>query len=140
VVHTPAAANSGTSRIHRAAAYQHKETVMNPIRAISRLACTLAGVAVAFVAAVPAALASASPGQARTLSWADPPLPPGWNKHPPLPAATQPALRYPPGWNKHPPLPAHAHALATSGMPGWQITLIAAATVLAAAVVLVCRF
>jgi hypothetical protein len=134
VVHTPAAANSRTSR-GQPQARQHKETVMNPIRAIRRLACTLAGVAVAFAATVPAALASASPGQARALSWADPPLPPGWNKHPPLPVSTQPALRYPPGWNKHPPLPAHAHALATGGMPGWQITLVVAAMVLAAAIV-----
>jgi hypothetical protein len=113
---------------------------MNPIRAICRLACILAGLAVTFAAAVPAALASTSPGRTRLLSWADPPLPPGWNKHPPLPAATHPALRYPPGWNKHPPLPAHVHALATGGMPGWQITLIAtAAVVLAAAVVLLAR-
>jgi hypothetical protein len=84
---------------------------MNPIRAIRRLACTLAAVAVTLAAAVPAALASASPGQARALSWADPP-------------STPPALRYRPGWNKHPPLPAHAHALVTGGLPGWQTTLI----------------
>jgi hypothetical protein len=106
---------------------------MNPIRAIRRLACILAGLAAAFTAAVPAALAATSPGQARPLSWADPPLPPGWNKHPPLPAGTHPAVNYPPGWNKHPPLPAHVHALATGGMPGWQIALIAA-VVLATAV------
>ena len=57
---------------------------------------------------------------------------------PQRPAATIPPPPPPPGWNKHPPLPgpAHVHALVTSGMPGWQITLIAAgATVLAAAVV-----
>jgi hypothetical protein len=108
---------------------------MNPIRAIRRLACILAGLAVAFAATAPAALASTSPGRTWPLSWADPPLPPGWNKHPPLPAGPGP-VKYPPGWNKHPPLPAHAHALATGGMPGWQISLIAAAaTVLAAAVV-----
>jgi hypothetical protein len=111
---------------------------MNPIRAIRRLACIPAGLAAAFAAA-PAALAAASPGQARALSWADPPLPPGWNKHPPLPARPHPALRYPPGWNKHPPLPAHAHALATGGLPGWQITVIAAAMALAAAFLLVAR-
>jgi heme/copper-type cytochrome/quinol oxidase subunit 1 len=45
--------------------------------------------------------------------------------------ATSPPL--PPGWNKHPPLPAHTHPAATGGMPGWQITLIAAAAVLLAA-------
>ena len=45
-----------------------------------------------------------------------PPLPPGWNKHPPLPG------------------PAHVRAALAGGMPGWQITLIvAAAGVLAAA-------
>jgi hypothetical protein len=32
-----------------------------------------------------------------------------------------------------PPLPAHTHTVATGGMPGWQITLIAAAAVLLAA-------
>jgi hypothetical protein len=84
---------------------------MNPIRAIRRLACTLAGVAITLAAAVPAALASASPGQARALSWADPPLPPGWNKPPPRPA----------------------HPLVTVGLPGWQITLIATAALAAAA-------
>jgi hypothetical protein len=110
---------------------------MNPVRAIGRLACILAGLAVAFAAAVPAALASTPPGRTWPLSWADPPLPPGWNKHPPLPAGPHPAVRYPPGWNKHPPLPAHVHGLVTGGMAGWQITLIAAAAVLAAAIVVV---
>jgi hypothetical protein len=101
---------------------------MNPIRAIRRLACILAGLAVTFAATAPAALATPRP------------RPPGWNKHPPLPASAHPAVQYPPGWNKHPPLPAHVHTLAIGGMPGWQITLIAAgATVLAAAVVLVAR-
>jgi hypothetical protein len=96
---------------------------MNPIRAIRHLACILAGLAAAFVTTAPAALAT------------PPPRPPGWNKHPPEPAATHPAVNYPPGWNKHPPLPAHARGLVTGGMPGWQITLIAAATVLAATIV-----
>lgn len=71
---------------------------MNPVRAIRYLACMLAGLAVTFAAAVPAALASTPPGRTRPLSWADPPLPPGWNKHPPL--------------------PAHAHGRVTGGMPG----------------------
>jgi hypothetical protein len=39
----------------------------------------------------------------------------------------------PPGWNKHPPLPAHTHTAVTGGMAGWQITLIVAAAVLLAA-------
>lgn len=76
-------------------------------------------------------IASAVPA----VLWADPPLPPGWNRHLPVAARTGPALRFPPGWNKHPPLPAHAHALATGGLPGWQTILIAATTVLAAAIV-----
>ena len=37
---------------------------MNPIRAIRRVACIMAGLAFAFAAAVPAALASTPPGQA----------------------------------------------------------------------------
>jgi len=47
----------------------------------------------------------------------------------------------PPGWNKHPPLPAHAHTLVAGGMPGWQIALIAAgaALLVAALAVLVYR-
>jgi hypothetical protein len=84
---------------------------MNPICALGRLACILAVLAAAALtvtAAAPAAFAK--------------PIPP-------------------PGWNKHPPLPAHVHPLATGGMPGWQISLIAAAAVLAAiaTVVLVAR-
>jgi hypothetical protein len=61
------------------------------------------------------------------------PRPPGWNKHPPLPAGPQPAVRFPPGWNKHPPLPAHAHTAVTGGIPGWQITLIVVMAALLAA-------
>lgn len=66
-------------------------------------------------------IASAAPA----VMWADPPLPPGWNKHPPVPASTHPVLRFPPGWNKHPPLPGHVHPLATGGTPGWQLILMA---------------
>jgi hypothetical protein len=46
-------------------------------------------------------------------------------------------LPRPPGWNKHPPLPdpARVHAALATGMPGWQIALIAiSAAVLATAV------
>jgi hypothetical protein len=106
---------------------------MNPSHAIRRPARVLAGLAMALlavIAAAPAALAT------------PPPLPPGWNKHPPLPAATRPALRLPPGWNKHPPLPdpARAHAVLASSMPGWQITLIALAAMLFAATVAVATY
>jgi hypothetical protein len=45
--------------------------------------------------------------------------------------ATSPPL--PPGWNKHPPLPAQTHTVVNGGMPGWQVTLIAATAVLLAA-------
>jgi hypothetical protein len=50
--------------------------------------------------------------------------------------ASRPPPR-PPGWNKHPPLPVHTHTLVTGGMPGWQITLIAAGAALLAAVLAV---
>lgn len=96
---------------------------MNRNHRIRRLVANLTGLAGVLLAyaAGPAALATPRPE------------PPGWNKHPPLPASTQPAVRFPPGWNKHPPLPARVHALVTSGMPGWQITLITVAAVLLAA-------
>jgi hypothetical protein len=90
---------------------------MNPIRRVRRLAAALAGLAgalLAFAAAAPAALAR--PG---------PPRP--WQLR------QQPVHPLPPGWYKHPPLPAHAQPAAAGGMPGWQITLIAAAAVLVAA-------
>ena len=38
-----------------------------------------------------------------------------------------------PGLNQQPPLPAHAHALATGGVPGWQIALIVAGAALVGA-------
>jgi hypothetical protein len=49
-----------------------------------------------------------------------------------MPAAL--AAPRPPGWNKHPPLPAHLHPLAASGIPGWQQALMAVTVVLLAAV------
>src|SRR5215469_13632511 len=91
---------------------------MNLTPAIGRLAgilAGLAGAAAAVAVGVPAALAPTLPGRTWLLSWPDPPLPPGWNKHPPLPD------------------PARLHAALAGGMPGWQITLIAAAAILAAA-------
>jgi hypothetical protein len=79
---------------------------MTRIRHVRRLAAALAGLAstlLALTEAAPAALADPRPS------------------HPP------------PGWYKHPPLPAHTQTVATGGMPGWQIALIAAAAVLLAA-------
>jgi hypothetical protein len=89
---------------------------MNPARAIGRLARILAALATAVLAANAAtAAALASPH----------PRPPGWNKHPPQPASTQPASKPLPVWNKHPPLPGHIHVVVPGGMPGWQIAFIA---------------
>ena len=82
-------------------------------------------------------IASAS---APAVLWADPPLPPGWNKHPPVPASPRPALRFPPGWNKHPPLPAHVHPLAAHAIPGWQLTLMAVTIILFVAVVVMIAY
>jgi hypothetical protein len=82
---------------------------MNPIRHIRRVAgvlAALAGALLAFAAAAPAAFASGQP-----------PLPPGWNKHPPL--------------------PVHFHTVVVGGMPGWQITMIAVGAALLAATVIV---
>jgi hypothetical protein len=86
---------------------------MNRCHALGHLAVIVAGLAGAVVAfaVAPAALASASPRRARLLSWMDPPLPPGWNKHPRLPD------------------PARVHT-ALGGIPGWQLTLMAVTIVL----------
>ena len=91
---------------------------MNRCHALGHFAVTLAGLAGAvlvFAAAAPAALASASPRRAELLSWADPPLPRGWNKHPRLPD------------------PARVHAVLAGHIPGWQLTLMAVTIVLLAA-------
>jgi hypothetical protein len=74
---------------------------MNPIRTIGRLACILAGLASALLAF-------------STLS----------------PAAF--AYRLPPsgGSRARPTAQAPLHTIVTGGMPGWQITLIAAGTAL----------
>jgi hypothetical protein len=101
------------------------ETVMNLIHAIRRPA----GIALWLATVVLTSLTAAAPAALAT-PW---PRPPGWNKHPPVPASTRPVLRFPPGWNKHPPLPAHLHPLATAGIPGWQLTLMAITVILLAA-------
>jgi hypothetical protein len=94
---------------------------MNPTHAIRRAAGILAGIAGALLASVTAAPAAlAAPAPTRPAPADSPPL----NLPPPAP-----------GWDKHPPLPgaAHIHAAVTSGLPGWQITLIAATAVVLAA-------
>ena len=79
-------------------------------------------------------IASAAPA----VLWADPPLPPGWNKYLPLPAGPQPAVRFPPSWNKRPPLPAHPHTVVIGASPGWHTSLVViTAAVLAAAVIVI---
>jgi hypothetical protein len=47
-----------------------------------------------------------------------------------MPAALAAPRPRPPGWSKHPSLPAHAHLLATGGIPGWQQALMAITVVL----------
>jgi hypothetical protein len=88
---------------------------MNRLHTIRRLAMILTGLTGALLAfgtgAAPAALASVLGG--------DPHGRPGLVSPP-----------EPPGWNQHPLRPTHAHALATGGMPGWQIALIAAGAAL----------
>jgi hypothetical protein len=70
---------------------------------------------------------------APAVLWADPPLPPGWNKYLHLPA-----VRFPPDWTRRPPLPAHGQTAAVGGPAGWHTTLIAiTAAVLAAAVIVI---
>jgi hypothetical protein len=84
---------------------------MNRIRRLCRTLASLprrAGALLASAAAAPAVLAVA------------PPLPPGWNKHPSLPLGHihQPVHQA--------PVPVPVHTVVIGGMPGWQITLIAA--------------
>jgi hypothetical protein len=114
---------------------------MNRFHTTGRLAVILAGLAgalLAFWTDVPAVFAAvAAPlggaphgrpglhyGQPALAS--PPPGPPGWNKHPPLPLGHEvgPVYQVPAR------IPAHAVA---GGMPGWQITLIAAGAALLAA-------
>jgi heme/copper-type cytochrome/quinol oxidase subunit 1 len=76
---------------------------MKRFHIIGRLAVILAGLAGA-VLALSAGTAQAAPA--------------GGGVH------GHPMRAEPPGWYKHPPLPAHAHGAAASGMPGWQIALI----------------
>jgi hypothetical protein len=97
---------------------------MNRFHATGRLAILVGGLA----AALPALC-----GCAVFVAIARPPVPPGADprRHPSL--ASQPPR--PPGWNKHPPLPdpARVHAALAGAIPGWQLTLMAATVVLLAA-------
>lgn len=98
---------------------------MNHIHPTRRVASILAGLATGLLT-----LATASPA-AFARPWPH-------SIGPTAPATPRPQ---PPGWNKHPPLPAPSHAVAPSAPASWQIILIAAAAVLlaAAAAVIVYR-
>ncbi len=92
---------------------------MKPIHSIRRAASILTGLAAAVLAcsAAPAALAA----------------PAGIGPVGGSPASSSPNRAW------HPPAPAQIHSIISGGMPGWQITLIAAAAAIltaAAAVIL----
>jgi hypothetical protein len=93
---------------------------MNPTHRshlIRRVAGVLAGLAAVLAPAMIGPAAFASPLRAD---------PPGWLQRLSIPVRLPPL---PPGWDKHPPLPgpAHVRAALSGGTPGWQITLIAVA-------------
>jgi hypothetical protein len=93
---------------HRNTASQ--EVIMNRIRRIAAVLAGLVATVVASAVAAPAAFAMQVP-------------PPGGPAGHPV---------------KHAPIaPAHTHTVVIGGMPGWQITLIAAGAALAAAVLAV---
>jgi hypothetical protein len=90
---------------------------MTHIRCLAIALARLAGALLAFAAAAPAAFA-----------WGQPPLPAGWNKHPPLmPVHVHQSV--------HQLVPVPVHTVVADGMPGWQIVLIAAGAALAAAAI-----
>jgi len=84
---------------------------MKRFHIIGRLAVILAGLASAVLALGAGAAQAAVAGGA---------------------AHGRPARPDPPGWYKHPPLPAHAHTAVAGGLPGWQIALIVAGIALLA--------
>jgi hypothetical protein len=86
---------------------------MNPIRTIRRLAAALAGLTGALLA-----LAAAAPA-----AFAMPPSTHGWSRRPPLPPAHVHQFMH---------IPIPVRTVLIGGMPGWQITLIAAGAALLA--------
>jgi hypothetical protein len=99
---------------------------MKPVRHLRRLAAALTGLACAWLGIAVAARAAFAAARV------------------PPPVAGPPSvtlLHHPPGWNKHPPLPAghltgpayQVRTVVMSGMPGWQIALIAVGAALFAA-------
>jgi hypothetical protein len=103
----------------------HRPSRFKLLRPIRHPAATGAGLAATLLAA-PGALAR--------------PAPPAGTRGAPAPARPAPVPVHlphlPPGWNKHPPLPApaHLHTATAAGLTGWQITLIAAGAAILAAV------
>jgi hypothetical protein len=109
------------------------------LRPVRRLAAILAGLAAAPLAAAtaaPAALATRipppnTPDGAAPATPAPahlPPLPPGWNKHPPLGHVVGPVYKVP------------VHTVIAGGMPGWQIALITAGPALLAVVLAIIAY
>jgi hypothetical protein len=99
-----------------------KETAMNTARTHRRLVRILAAPATAAIA-----FAGALPARATI----PPPDPSG--SYGPSPQPVKPGVVYPPGYYKHPPLPARTHAVVTGGVTTWHMILILAAAALLAA-------
>ena len=97
---------------------------MKPSRGFRLIRC-VAGILTGLAA--PLAPIKTGPAAVASQLRADPPT---WLKRPPMPVHLPPL---PPGWTKHPPLLGPAHAALAVGMPGWQITLLAAPTAVLAA-------
>ena len=99
---------------------------MNPVRHLRRLAAALVGLACAWLGiavVAPAAFAAVRvpPPSGGSAPITLLPEPPGWTKHPPLPYGHWTGPVY------------QVRTVVVSGMPGWQITLIAIGAALLAA-------
>jgi hypothetical protein len=104
-----------------------KETVMNPIRRIRRIAAVLASLAAGLAAfATPAFASVPHPGAGYTPVFARPVPPPGTEFKPSAPVPA--------------PVRTVTHTFILGGMPGWQIALIAVGAALLAAAVAVLAY
>ena len=102
---------------------------MNPARTNRRLVRILAAPATAAIA-----WAGALPARATI----PPPEPSG--SYGPSPQPVKPGAVYPPGYYKHPSLPARTHAVVTGGVTSWHLILILAAAALLAAALAVSAY